>query len=123
GACPAGRTTPCGTAARTLPGPRRADSNPADSRLSCSRLHRSHRAVPTPLRPGRTPMSLAKTFSTRRLLCLAALSALSLSACGTTDVDTGDVSENDSDAGPITVTDHSVEEITIDGPAQRVVTL
>lgn len=68
-------------------------------------------------------MSLAETLSVRRLLCLAALSVLSLSACGTTDVDTGDESEADSDAGPITVTDHSGEEITIEGPAQRVVTL
>lgn len=68
-------------------------------------------------------MTIFSTSSPRRLLCLAAIGVLGLSACGTTEVDTEEEVGTDSDSGPITITNHAGEETTIDGPAQRVVTL
>lgn len=68
-------------------------------------------------------MPLADTSSVRRMLCLAVIGSLTLSACGTTEVDTDDESGADSESDPITVTNHAGEEVTLDGPAQRVVTL
>ncbi|GAA1180205.1 iron-siderophore ABC transporter substrate-binding protein [Nesterenkonia xinjiangensis] len=69
-------------------------------------------------------MTLTDTSSTRWLLSLAAVGSLALTACGTTEVDDADAdSDSDSEAGPVTVTDHAGEEITLDAPAQRVVTL
>lgn len=61
----------------------------------------------------------------RRLAALTALGVLGLTACGTTEVeDDGDDGGGDgAGAGPVTVTDHSGEEITLDAPAERVVTL
>lgn len=57
-----------------------------------------------------------------RTTAFASLCAVALSACGTTDV--GEQDDSDAaDSGPITVTDYSGEEITLDAPAQRVVTL
>ena len=51
----------------------------------------------------------------------ALLAALVLTACGTTEVEQSEDAAVDS--GPITVTDYLGEEVTLDGPAQRVVTL
>lgn len=53
---------------------------------------------------------------------LLGLAALALTSCGTTDVEDS-AEDQSSDSGPITVTDYSGEEITLDSPAQRVVTL
>lgn len=68
-------------------------------------------------------MTLTDAPSTRWLLSLAAIGSLALTACGTTDVDTDEDTGTDAETGPVTVTDHSGEEITLDAPAQRVVTL
>lgn len=66
-----------------------------------------------------------RTHSSLALTSLAAITALALSACGTTEVDDGGNTggDNGSDAGPVTVTDYTGEEITLDAPAERVVTL
>lgn len=54
---------------------------------------------------------------------LAALSALLLSACGTTDVEESGGGDSELQAQPVTLTDHTGEDVTLDGPAQRIVTL
>lgn len=53
---------------------------------------------------------------------LGLIAVLGLAACGTTDVEENDDAPA-ADSGPITVTDYTGEEITLEGPAQRVVTL
>lgn len=68
-------------------------------------------------------MTIFDTSSAHWLLGLAAAGSLALTSCGTTDVDTEDEAGPDADSGPITVTDHTGEEVTLEGPAQRVVTL
>lgn len=68
------------------------------------------------------PSTVLRSAAPVRLLSLVAVAALSLTACGTTDVG-GSEEESSGDAGPITVTDHSGEEVTLEEPADRVVTL
>lgn len=59
-----------------------------------------------------------------KLLVAIAAGTLALSACGTTDPATDDVAEvADTSGGAITVTDGRGEEVTLDAPAERVVTL
>lgn len=59
-----------------------------------------------------------------RPIALAAAVALALTACGTTDVDERSEGDADNaDSGPVTVTDYAGEEITLEAPAQNIVTL
>lgn len=53
----------------------------------------------------------------------AAVVVLGLTACGTTEVEEAEAGAETADSGPVTVTDYRGEEITLDAPAQRVVTL
>lgn len=58
-----------------------------------------------------------------RTTAAAAVVLLALTACGTTDVDETEEDAAAADSGPVTVTDYRGEEITLDAPAERVVTL
>lgn len=67
---------------------------------------------------------LARRFAPHGLAAVGVAAALALTACGTTDVDDdSDETDGSGDAGPVTVTDYTGEEITLDAPAERVVTL
>ncbi|WP_146338915.1 iron-siderophore ABC transporter substrate-binding protein [Nesterenkonia sp. NBAIMH1] len=62
----------------------------------------------------------------QRLRGAAAASAVAvfgLTACGTTEVDEAEAGSEPAESAPVTVTDYRGEEITLDAPAQRVVTL
>lgn len=61
--------------------------------------------------------------SLRGVAAAAAVGLLSLTACGTTEVEETESSSESEDSGPVTVTDYRGEEVTLDAPAQRVVTL
>lgn len=61
--------------------------------------------------------------SLHRVTAAAAVALLGLTACGTTDVDETEEAPEPENSGPVTVTDYRGEEITLDAPAQRVVTL
>lgn len=70
------------------------------------------------------PSLTSEVRPVRSGLMLAAASALLLTACGTTDVDEADGGGGDDAGGePVTITDHTGEEITLERPAERIVTL
>lgn len=58
-----------------------------------------------------------------RITALAALSALALSACGTTENPTDPAEEKAAAGGPVTVTDSRGKEVKLDAPAEKVVAL
>ncbi|TLP75739.1 ABC transporter substrate-binding protein [Nesterenkonia sphaerica] len=66
-------------------------------------------------------MNLALTLRSTAIAAGAAVFALT--ACGTTDVSEPEAGDPTANAGPVTVTDSRGEEITLDAPAERVVTL
>lgn len=68
-------------------------------------------------------MNLPGIPPARWLIGLAAAASLTLTACGTTEVESTDESDSDSAGDPVTVTDHSGQDVTLEAPAQRVVTL
>lgn len=59
----------------------------------------------------------------RRSAAASVVVIFGLTACGTTDVDDTEGGSGTADSGPVTVTDYRGEEITLDAPAERVVTL